>query len=182
MSTFEYTEPARFVVGTVGEPGHRTFFLQAHDAGNTTSVSLEKAQVAILTERLDQMLDTLLRQSGGSLPIPAVAPSGQVDDQPLQTPIEDEFRAVALSLMWDDDERRVVIEAHSVDPDELESDSTEEATLDTLRVTMTASSARAFVARAESVLAAGRPPCPFCTLPLDPDGHICPRQNGYRRQ
>jgi uncharacterized repeat protein (TIGR03847 family) len=182
MSVFEYEEPARFVVGTVGEPGQRTFFLQAHDAGATTSVSLEKAQVAILAERLDQMLDTLLRQSGGALPIPAVAPSGAVDDQPLETPIEDEFRVVALSLMWDDDASRVVIEAHSVDPDEVEDNDTQPAGFDTLRVTMTAGPARAFVARAESILAAGRPPCPFCALPLDPEGHICPRQNGYRRQ
>jgi uncharacterized repeat protein (TIGR03847 family) len=52
---------------------------------------------------------------------------------------------------------------------------------DVLRVRISAASARAFVARAERVVAAGRPPCPLCGLPLDPAGHICPRQNGYRR-
>ncbi len=186
MSVFEYVEPTRFVVGTVGEPGQRTFFLQAHHGANTTSVSLEKTQVAILAERLDAMLDTLLRESSGALPIPAVVPAAQVDDRPLETPIDDEFRAVALSLMWDDEAHRIVIEAHSADPeaDEDDDEPTVEtpAPMDTFRVTVTPGAARAFVARAESILAAGRPPCPFCALPLDPEGHICPRQNGYRRR
>jgi uncharacterized repeat protein (TIGR03847 family) len=52
---------------------------------------------------------------------------------------------------------------------------------DALRVTITPMAARAFVARARRVVAAGRPPCPLCSLPLDPAGHVCPRQNGYRR-
>ncbi|MEO8330448.1 MAG: DUF3090 family protein, partial [Candidatus Nanopelagicales bacterium] len=66
MTVFEYVEPRRFIAGTVGEPGQRTFFLQAHDGRRTTSVSLEKSQVAVLAERLDDLLDTLLRRSGGT--------------------------------------------------------------------------------------------------------------------
>lgn len=184
MSMREYHEPERFVVGTVGEPGHRTFFLQAHDGGRTCSVSIEKAQVSVLAERLDQLLDSLLRQSGGSLPIPAVVGTEHVDSSPLETPIDDEFRVVGLSLMWDEDTGRIVIECHSEEPDEdaIDRPVAEPSTVDTLRVVLTGMAARAFVARAESVIAAGRPPCPFCTLPLDPEGHICPRQNGYRRR
>lgn len=184
MTVHEYVEPDRFVVGTVGEPGHRTFFLQAHQEGRTTSVSLEKGQVAILAEQLDQLLDTLLRQSGGTLPIPAVVTGDQVDASPLETPIDDEFRVVSLSLMWDEASSRIVIECHSVDPDEPADSEDEAATApsETLRVVLTGVASRAFVARAESVVAAGRPPCPFCTLPLEPEGHICPRQNGFRRR
>ncbi|HVQ18266.1 MAG TPA: DUF3090 family protein [Actinomycetes bacterium] len=204
MTEFEYVEPARFVAGTVGPPGQRTFFLQAHDGRRTTSVSLEKAQVAVLAERLDDLLDALLRRSGGSLPIPAVAPADQQDRDPLEAPIDDQFRVRGLSLMWDDEIDRVVIEARASDPeadleDELADDdasaegdapsSPESATIegppllddDVLRVVLTGTAARAFVARASSVVSAGRPPCPFCNLPLDPEGHICPRQNGYRR-
>jgi len=192
----EYVEPARFVAGTVGPPGQRTFFLQAHDGRRTTSVSLEKAQVAVLAERMEELLDTLVRQSGGELPIPAMVPTDQQDVAPLESPIDDEFRVVSLSLLWDDEIDRVVVEAHSVDPDEVDSEAadSEEASdeergivapaaseLNTLRVVMTGSAARGFAARANSVVSAGRPPCPFCSLPLDPEGHICPRQNGYRR-
>lgn len=185
MNVFEYVEPLRFVAGTVGEPGHRTFYLQAYDGVRTTSVALEKGQVAVLAERLDDLLDGLLRQSGGALPIPAVVPSEQLDNEPLLAPIEEEFRAVGLSLMWDDDVDRIVIEAHSTDDSE---EGQEEAAPpdaavepETLRVVLTGVAARAFATRAQAVVSAGRPPCPFCTLPLDPEGHICPRQNGYRR-
>ena len=203
MTVFEYVEPRRFVVGTVGSPGQRTFFLQAHDGRRTTSVSLEKSQVAVLAQRLDDLLDALLRRSGGSLPIPAVVTAEQQDVAPLEAPIEDEFRVVGLSLMWDDEIDRVVVEAHSVDPtagdpsavDPTEVGATDEDAVeseladisgevepgDVLRVVITGQAARAFVTRAESVVSAGRPPCPFCGLPLDPDGHICPRQNGHRK-
>jgi uncharacterized repeat protein (TIGR03847 family) len=209
MSVFEYVEPQRFVAGTVGEPGQRTFYLQAHDGARTTSVALEKGQVAVLAERLDDLLDALLRQSGGALPIPAVVTAEQLDNEPLVAPIEEEFRAVGLSLMWDDEVDRVVIEAHSTDEsdNELASDDLSDPELsetqlletqlsddaagsggsadvvdETLRVVLTGTAARAFATRAQSVVAAGRPPCPFCALPLDPEGHICPRQNGYLRQ
>ncbi|HVQ89156.1 MAG TPA: DUF3090 family protein [Actinomycetes bacterium] len=204
MTVFEYVEPRRFVAGTVGPPGQRTFFLQAHDGRRTTSVSLEKSQVAVLAQRLDDLLDTLLRRSGGTLPIPAVVTAEQQDVAPLEAPIDDEFRVVGLSLTWDDEIERVVLEAYSVDPtagqddddpdDEEDASGEEDRALplsqvvdeevigDVLRVVLTGISARAFVARAESVVSAGRPPCPFCALPLDPEGHICPRQNGYRRQ
>jgi len=184
VNVFEYVEPQRFVAGTVGEPGHRTFYLQAHDGVRTTSVALEKGQVAVLAERLDDLLDGLLRQSGGALPIPAVVTGEQLDNEPLATPIEEEFRAVGLSLMWDDDVDRIVIEAHSTDDSEEEPAEATDPSVEpeTLRVVLTGAAARAFATRAQSVVAAGRPPCPFCTLPLDPEGHICPRQNGYRRQ
>ena len=82
-----------------------------------------------------------------------------------------------LRIAWDGDADRVLIEASS---EPAEDD--EDLTGDVLTVRINGSAARAFVDRAESVVAAGRPPCPFCTLPLDPDGHICPRANGYRRQ
>ena len=193
MTVYEYVEPRRFVAGTVGEPGHRTFYLQAHDGARTTSVSIEKSQVAILADRLDDLLDALVRQSGGALPVPAVVSAEQQDLAPLETPIEDEFRVVGLSLLWDDEIDRIVIEAHATDESEESDDSAGEPEdpmavesdsipPGTLRVVLTGTAARAFVARAQSVVSAGRPPCPFCSLPLDPDGHICPRQNGHRRR
>lgn len=188
MTVHEYVEPERFVAGTVGPPGQRTFFLQAREGRRLTSVALEKTQVAALAERIDEVLDTLLRRSAGDLPIPALAPADDQDLAPLETPIEEEMRVRELSLMWDDEIERVVVEARSSaadDADEPDSDDeTEEAdeAREVLRVVLTPSAARSFAARALTVVAAGRPPCPFCALPLDPEGHICPRQNGYRRR
>jgi uncharacterized repeat protein (TIGR03847 family) len=181
---FEYDPPERFVAGTVGEPGARTFFLQASGGGRITSVALEKQQVSVLAERVEELLDEVLRRSGGTAPIPAIAPAELDDKAPLDTPITEDFRVGTMALAWDGDSERVVIEAQAVvdedGGDEL-IDAEDPDGPDLLRVHLTASLARAFCKRATSVVSAGRPPCPFCGLPLDPAGHICPRSNGYRR-
>lgn len=192
---FDYDPPERFVAGTVGQPGARTFFLQARAGTRLTSVALEKTQVSVLAERVDELLDEVLRRSGGAAPVPALLPQGAEDTAALDTPIEEEFRVGTMSLSWDGEASRVVIEAFSSDATpELDEDDEEgqESTglLDddadaasgmVLRVRLTGSQARAFAKRALAVVAAGRPPCPFCAGPLDPEGHICPRANGYRR-
>ena len=191
---FDYDPPDRFVAGTVGEPGHRTFYLQASGGGRVTSVALEKQQVAALAERVDEILDDLLRLSGGTA-APAVAPLGLDDRAPLDSPVTEEFRVGTMSLAWDTDAEVLVIEAHAqveVAGDEGTDDVPDAAALDdadeaegsgdVLRVRLSAAAARAFAKRASIVVGAGRPPCPFCGLPLDPSGHLCPRSNGYRRR
>ncbi len=202
---FIYDPPERFVAGTVGMPGDRTFYLQARSGGRVTSVALEKLQVAVLAERLDQMLDELVLRSGGAAAVPAAAPVELTDLHPLEQPVVEEFRVGTLALAWDGDAERMIIEAQAIDttaegepeteedvavePEEDDDETSDDlGTLigsDTegppvLRVRISGAAARAFVKRALQVVAAGRPPCPFCGLPLDPDGHVCPRQNGHR--
>lgn len=209
---FLFDPPDRFVAGTVGQPGQRTFFLQARKAGQVVSVVLEKVQVAVLAERLDALLDEL--ESHGVADAPAVAET-PIDVEPLDEPINEAFRATTLTLGWDPDAERVLVEARA-DPVEveleLEDDDVEDdddadddddepgntdleasiaATMqavfdadddegpDVLRVRLTADSARSFVVRATRIVASGRPPCPLCGQPLDPQGHICPRRNGH---
>lgn len=180
---FDFSLPDRFVVGTVGQPGERTFYLQASAGDRTVSVSLEKTQAALLAERLGELLDEAKRRLGAEVP---EADSGHIDTDPLRTPIDPEFRVASLGLMWDASDDTVVVEAaaQNVD-DEEEINPTPEAIFaterDVLRVRITPQAARDFIARTVRVVNAGRPPCPWCQLPLDPSGHMCPRQNGYRR-
>jgi uncharacterized repeat protein (TIGR03847 family) len=184
---FDYDPPQRFIAGTVGQPGSRTFFLQARSGGRLTSVALEKTQVSVLAERVDELLDEVLRRTAGAAPVPALATADSDDNDPLDTPIEEEFRVGTMSLAWDGDSQRVVIECFAegtATDDELEeAEETDEEAADgaVLRVSLTGAAARAFAKRALAVVAAGRPPCPFCSGPLDLEGHICPRANGYRR-
>ena len=177
---YDFDPPERFVAGTVGQPGERTFYLQASGGGRTVSVALEKVQVQVLAERLEELLETA-RRAGAPIPT-----SGGLDDSaPLDAPVEEEFRVGTMGLAWDGESERVVVEAlaqaEAGEGEEVEPLSDAEEGPDALRVHLTAAAARSFVARAQRVVAAGRPPCPLCGLPLDPEGHICPRQNGHRR-
>ncbi len=169
MPATVFDPPERFVAGTVGPPGGRTFFLQARGDGRLLSVSLEKVQVSVLADRVNDLLDT---HAEGT----ATEPVGEGDTGPLEAPIEDEFRVDTLSLAWDVERHVVVIECHDQDPDEVG-----EGDLLTMRVVLDPPAARAFARRCAKVISAGRPACPFCGQPLDPTGHICPRANGYRR-
>jgi uncharacterized repeat protein (TIGR03847 family) len=189
---FLYDKPERFVAGTVGQPGQRTFFLQASAAGRTTSVALEKTQVEALAERIDELLDEVVRRTGGAAPVPAVAPAELMDNKPLEVPVEEEFRVGTMALAWDGAEERMILEAQALVEIEAEDEDGLEAAEEMLlqdeengppllRVRLTGAQARSFAKRALDVVAAGRPPCPLCSLPLDPEGHVCPRQNGYRR-
>src|SRR4051794_36975898 len=187
---FDFESPDRFVAGTVGQPGERTFSLQATHGPRMVSVALEKVQVAALAEKLDELLDEVRRRQGADSTIPALVPPDLEDVAPLGTPVEEEFRVGTLALAWDDDDSVVIVEAQSMDTESVEADAEEEPTAgaadggefsgDLLRVRIQPASARAFVKRAMRVVAAGRPPCPLCGNPLDPEGHICPRQNGHR--
>lgn len=181
-----FDPPERFVAGTVGEPGQRRFFLQARGAYGLISVACEKQQVQILAERIAQMLDDVMRTGGTREPVPALTPVGLMDSDPLETPIDEQFRAGTITLSWDPQDERVVIEVFPV-PETFEDEETDaedeaEAAYDeVLLVRLGGGLARAFANRAESVVAAGRPPCQFCGGPLDPRGHLCSRSNGYRR-
>ncbi len=194
-----FEQPQRFVAGTVGPPGQRTFFLQARDEARVVSVALEKQQVALLAERLDLLLDEALRRLGGDARVPAVAPAGLVDKAPLEQPIDEEFRVGTITLGWEEETGLAVIELFPVsdenvvvqDLDEDEDDDESEDDELVLEVEVEASEvlvvklqpayARSFVRRALTVVSAGRPPCQFCGGPLDPEGHLCPRANGFKR-
>lgn len=192
-----YDSPDRFVAGTVGQPGERTFFLQAREGNRITSVVVEKQQVSVLAEHLERVLDEILRRSSGQVDVPPPV-SRAADNSPLDAPITEEFRVGTMTIAWDPSANRVVIElfsnvdqaeddetgdepagaddpgAHEIDTGEVDAD-------EVIVVKISPAYARDFIARAQALVAAGRPACPFCLQPIDADGHICPRANGYRR-
>lgn len=176
-----FRTPDRFVAGTVGQPGNRTFYLQAAHDDRVVSVVLEKQQVAVLAERIGALLLEVNRRFGTPVP-PEPA---EVDDlNPLVTPVDTEFRVGTMGLGWDSEAQTVVVELLAVSDTEFDAsvvlDDTEEGP-DAVRVFLTPESARQFATRSNRVISAGRPPCPLCDEPLDPAGHICVRTNGYRR-
>ena len=126
---YAFEPPERFVAGTIGQPGERTFYLQAAGRG-TVSVVLEKVQVALLAERLGDLLDEAERRLGADA---TDADPDTVDIEPLEIPLDEEFRVGTLGLAWDAADSTVIVEATAAGRDEGEEDVPEED-LDVLRV------------------------------------------------
>jgi uncharacterized repeat protein (TIGR03847 family) len=166
----EFSRPERFIAGTVGEPGERAFFLQVRSSYRLFSVAVEKAQVQAIIARLDVMVAEI-RKSNPLINIEKFS----TDDAPLESPVEAEFQVGAMSLAWDEESTLICIELYELEEDE------EDSTGEVVEINISLGTAIAFTARSKAVVNAGRLPCPFCGIPIDPRGHLCPRANGYRR-
>ncbi|SFK46931.1 DUF3090 domain-containing protein [Cellulomonas sp. KH9] len=179
----EFDWPDRVVVGTVGRPGERTFYLQTRLGERTTSVVLEKQQSAVLADMVEQLLDDLATDPSHPLTVPRDIPPELVDDEPVDQPVEPLFRTGPMRLGWDPRTLQVVVEAFPLDEtalDETTDDEDEAAPgpdedepREVLVVRMPVGTARAFVRRTRAVVDAGRPTCSRCGEPIDPDGHVC---------
>ncbi|MBC7633376.1 DUF3090 domain-containing protein [Aeromicrobium sp.] len=175
--------PDRFVVGTVGQPGSRTFFMQARAGSQLVSIALEKEQSAALAERIDEVLDELMADEGNPHSIPSITPEGLVDNDPLDLPVDEQFRAGAMSLGWDPSTAQIVIEAFplTLSEDDAEAlDLVEIEPEEVLLVRIPVGTARAFAKRTREMVGAGRPLCPLCRVPMDADDHICELPEGFR--
>lgn len=192
ITVHEFDRPDRFVAGTVGQPGQRAFFLQVRQDTRVLSVGLEKQQVAVLGERVDQLLDEALRRDPQDRRIPAATSDALTDSQPLELPVDEEFHVGTITLSWDPDVGLVAIELFPVsdevvvDEEDLPDGTGREIEIELqaeemLQVKVDATYGRAFARRAAAVVSAGRPPCQFCGNPVDPEGHLCPRANGFKR-
>jgi uncharacterized repeat protein (TIGR03847 family) len=184
---FVFENPDRFVAGAVGQPGSRTFYLQAREGTRVITVALEKVQVALLAERLTELLAEV-RSRGAD--VPEDPPADEIDRGALEEPVAETFRVGTMAIVWDGDDESVVVEAREIteDADEAEEEAPEAEEVaaddtdedgDLMRVRLEPRQAFAFAAGALEVVSAGRPPCPFCGQPLNPEGHICVRRNGY---
>lgn len=177
-----FRSPDRFLAGTVGQPGEREFFLQVVDGRRVLSVSCEKQQVAVLADRLGSLITEVARRFGAQADgEPGLIPVGELS---LSTPVESEFRVGTMGLAWDGEGSQVIVELLALSEEEVGEEivlEDREDGPDALRVFLSLGEARDFAKHAELVVAAGRPPCPLCSNPLDPEGHICPRLNGYHR-
>ncbi|MBG6055821.1 putative repeat protein (TIGR03847 family) [Salinibacterium sp. CAN_S4] len=172
--------PDRVVIGTVGAPGQRTFYLQARSGRRIVSVGLEKGQSAALAEKIDELLDGLMATEGNPFSVPATTPVELVDNDPLEQPVDEQFRTGGISLGWDYATAQLVIEAFPIIEIEVDAD-TDLSSLDSIEIEppemlllrIPVGAARAFAKRTLEVVGAGRPLCAFCGEPMDPDGHDC---------
>ena len=178
---YEFNPVERFVAGTVGIPGERTFFIQARTGSRIVSVVVDKSQVIALGERTKIMLREI-KKSDPTVSIKAI----EIDYAPLEQPIFEEFRAGVIAMAWDAENTVIVYELREMTTSDDREDEEvifdeKDLSADLLRVHVSPTQAAAFAKRCLSLAGAGRSPCPFCGIPIDPSGHLCPRSNGYRR-
>lgn len=172
MSTsFDLPSPDVFTAGAVGPPGQRVFYLQVRDDALVVTLRCEKQQVAALAEYFDGLLDDLE-------PAPYSVAGA---DLTLTEPAIDLWTVGAIGVAYDEPGDRIVVVLEEltdveVDPDDPEPDEGDESGA-SVRVRLSRSQVAAFVRHSRDLVASGRPPCRFCGLPVDPDGHPCPRMN-----
>ena len=169
MSEHDLPDVDRFVPGAVGEPGQRVFYLQAVAGDEIVTVRCEKTQVAALADYLAQLLADL----------PTADVTTVASELELAEPVEEEWIAGQIGVVFDEGRDRMVVRIDELRADEDEFDDT--ATLGMLRVALTRPQVQSFVVRAATLVAAGRPACPLCGRPIDPEGHMCIKTNGHRK-
>ena len=164
--------------GALGEPGRRTFYIQARAGARTVTIRSEKQQVAAIGK--------YLRRALAHLPVPEGQPPRSV--MQLAEPVQEAFVLGAIALEFNRSNDEFVLHlkefaplSQDDDEDDLEEDddddSLENASGSRARVSMTRAQAMAFCDNADRIVSAGRPDCEYCELPINPDGHFCPRMN-----
>ncbi len=168
-SSFDLPDVDRFTAGALGPPGARIFYLQVAAGGQVVSLRLEKAQVAALAGYLAELLADL----------PTPAPEEISEPPELVEPVVAEWVVGQLGVAFDDSRDRFVIRADEVVGDE-EVDVAVAAGGGSARFAVSRPQVAGFVVHAASLVVAGRPPCPLCRRPLDPEGHMCVKANGHK--
>ena len=176
-----------FMVGTIGKPGERQFFLQFSSISGVNSISVEKTQVIALVERFEELLREIKRKKLAS--DTALFSSAIKVDAELNYPVEEDFRAGVMGITWDPVDEKATFEVQELseleefsDLVQIDDDASEfDFPPDILQAIISIPQIRGFVNLANQVISAGREPCPFCGLPININGHLCPRANGYKR-
>jgi uncharacterized repeat protein (TIGR03847 family) len=169
-ASFDFDAPDHFTAGAVGPPGQRVFYLQARQSRELVSLKSEKEQVRALGEYLAQLLEKLPPAAGG-----------EDLDTTLIEPVNPAWIVAALGAGYDRDNDRFVLEARELQEEETGEESSDESGDEpaVARFHITRAQAAAFVERVRELMEGGRPICPLCHQPKDPDGHVCPRTNGH---
>lgn len=176
---YEMHAVSRITIGTLGEPGNRTFFLQAIHGLESVAIIIEKLQALALAQAMDEMLNEL--ENRFELP-PVRGSRIPASDLDLSQPIEARFRAGQIGLGYDEEQDRLVLAVSAMGGGLNEEEEEEPGTdAPVARFWISRDQGSALATRAREVSGQGRPLCPLCDQPIDPEGHFCPRSNGHSK-
>lgn len=169
--SYDFDPVDRITVGTVGEPGQRTFYLQARNGRQLISLVVEKDQVSALATAVEQLMESLSEKN------PLLSSSDDMimfTSMELEEPIEESFRVGQIGLGYDEARDLLVLIAQ-----EAGSTSEGEEALDTVRLTFSREQGRSLVQHGHEIVSKGRPRCAQCGEPMNPEGHFCVKKNGH---
>ncbi|MFM1750155.1 MAG: hypothetical protein RL658_296 [Actinomycetota bacterium] len=173
MSRIRRLDPVEsFIVGTIGRPGEREFYLQAKFQGAIHSFAIDKSQVIALADRIAMLIGELKAADYRFENVVAVN---------LEVPLIPEFQIGVIGIVWLGESEQVSLDIQEITEGDNDLNLEGEEGPAVFRIMMSPDIANAFISQSRRVVAAGRAPCPFCGLPINKDGHLCPRANGYRR-
>ncbi len=172
-----YENPEKVTFGTVGEPGSRVFLLQVKEGDSLVTIKLEKQQVKAIVEYLSKILATAAR------------PGHLAEDMDLEEPNDPLWSAGAIAALYEEDINKVFLVVQEFDPEAPPLDDAEDPIKIitnvafegiSIRIVMSLEQSGALAIVGKRLVESGRPLCPLCSYPLNPDGHDCPKTNGYR--
>ncbi|GAC1416524.1 MAG: DUF3090 domain-containing protein [Actinomycetota bacterium] len=172
MTSFDMDPVSRITVGAIGEPGSRTFFVQARKDDQLITLIAEKQQIQVLATTLTQLLEAM----------PPVEDEGDLvfdDDLELEQPLLPEWRIGPMRIEVDEARSMMVLIVEELVAEDDEGNPEHEPSEG--RFVATRAQMRALGEHADAVCSAGRPRCQLCGFPLDPEGHACPATNGHRK-
>jgi uncharacterized repeat protein (TIGR03847 family) len=169
----------RITADAVGEPGDRTFYIQARAGSELVTVIVEKQQVQLLAASVLELLEDA----------PETEPIADESTMSLEEPLDPRWRAGRLSIGFDQERDLFLLEVEEWQPelDDLGDDdpglmAVPEAEPDSIRILASPAQMLALSRHGAAVAARGRPTCQFCGNPIDAEGHACPAMNGHSKR
>ncbi len=155
----------------IGSPGQRVFYLQAYQDNRTITVLIEKAQLQSLAIGVEQFLSQISQQNPD---LEEASSEFREDQMRINPPVDPLFRAGEIGLAYDKERDRVVVFTKELLTEEDEPDSAAQ-----IRFWASRSQMRKLARWGADVVNRGRPMCPQCGQPMEPEGHFCPKKNGH---
>jgi uncharacterized repeat protein (TIGR03847 family) len=169
---FEIKPVSKITTDAIGEPGKRTFYLQAQSEEQVVTLLIEKQQVQSLAIGVEQFLEDLQKRHPK---IPQASADYVETEMTLEKPVDPAFRVGQLGLGYDEEKDLLILVAREWKPDEDEGEGASVA-----RFWCTRSQLRAMCHWGLELANRGRPICGNCGQPIDKEGHFCPKSNGHR--
>lgn len=183
----------RITTDAIGQPGQRVFYIQGQRDDQVVTLLVEKVQIQTLALGVEEFLVEITQRFSD---LEEASETYNETDMHILPPVDPLFRVGELALAYDSDADLAILVAHEIlapdmpeiiedeigsqQPDEEGADDEDMEEGSVVRFWCTRSQLRGMARWGLEVTGRGRPVCPYCGQPMDPEGHFCPKRNGHK--